>query len=154
MRTSMGTPRPARTEDLYVSSGPSQEPCAQVGSDGYAWRAWHQCRALLGQLRRVFGPEPPGCRLYIHGSPHDRTSHLTVHCSYRAGDERGRTYALRCRDECPVLWDPEARAELGLDPVTPATPEPPAKKPRPKRVRKAKAPPTDTEMERGCGDAA
>ena len=112
--TTKSTTRAQRTDDLHVGSGPAEEQCAQVGSEGYHWRAWHECRALIGQLRRAFGPEPPACRLSIKQNPHDSGAYLSVNCAFPAGDERGAAYASRCERELPKRWDAEARDELGL----------------------------------------
>jgi hypothetical protein len=117
-------------EDLHIGSAPAEEDCAQVGTDGYHWRAWHECRALIGQLRRRCGLEPPGTRLYIRQNPHDFGTYLSVNCSYPGGDEKGTAYAFRCEAELPARWDEEAKADLALLDAPP---------PKPNAKRKARA---------------
>lgn len=107
-----------KKQDLLLGFAPAEEDFARIGSDGYRWRAWHECRALVGQLRRHFGPEPPGTRLSVKEVPHDRGPYLTVVCTFPVGDEPGTSYAYRCEAELPREWDDEAKAFLA--PVTPA----------------------------------
>lgn len=99
-------------EDLHIGSAPADEDCAQLGSDDYRWRAWHECRAFIGQLRRYFGPEPPGCRLYVRENPHDFGIYLSVNCACSTGDQIALDYGFRVERELPALWDAEARAYL------------------------------------------
>ena len=123
-------------EDLYIGSAPAGEDCAQLGTEGYSERAWRECRALIGQLRRAFGPEPPGVRLYVRHNPHDFGTYLSVNAEFDSEDQAGVTYAFRLESELPESWDDEARAYLHRHVETSA---------RPKRRRPADA---------GKGDAA
>ncbi len=99
-------------EDVHVGYAPLEEERPEFGSDGYYWKAWHQCRALIGQLRRVLGPEPPRCRLYIKENNHPKGKYLSVNVSFPAGDEKGAQYARKCETELPEHWDEEAKREL------------------------------------------
>ena len=102
-------------QSLYIGSTPPGEPCAQLGSDDYGERARPECRAYIGQLRRTFGPEPHGCRLYVASNPHDFGTYLSVNCEYDEEDEATVEYAYRCEgEESPDLWDEQARRELGM----------------------------------------
>lgn len=97
---------------IDVGSSPSDETCAQVGSDDYHPLARKECRAYIAQLRRVLGNEPEGARLSIKGNPHDFGTYLSVICYY---DERlpdSVDYAFRCESESPDRWDEQARQEL------------------------------------------
>ena len=123
-------------DELDLGSAPTGEACAQVGSDGYHWRAWHECRALVNQLRRAFGPEPAGTRLSVRRSPHDFGTYLSVACSWPSGDEAGRAYGHRLEAEMPAEWDEAAKAELrSLDPAaeTLTVADKPKRRPRGKR---------------------
>ena len=104
-----------RNDDLYIASAPAGEDCAQLGSDGYHPKARRECRALIAQLRRMFGPEPPGSRLHVQENPHDFGVYLSANCSYDPADETAAAYAFRLEAELPEEWDAEARAELKLD---------------------------------------
>ena len=99
-------------EDLCIGSAPAEESCAQVGAEGYKFRAWHECRALIDQLRRMFGPEPPGTNLYIKRNPHDSGTYFTVNCSFAAENQSGVEYAFRLERELPTEWDAEAKSYL------------------------------------------
>ena len=109
-------------DDLYIGSAPAGEQCAQLGTDGYAERAWRECRALIGQLRRVFGPEPPGVRLYVRHNPHDFGTYLSVNAEFDPEDEVGIAYAFRLERELPESWDDEANAYLNRYVETKAKP--------------------------------
>ena len=112
-------------DDLYIGSAPAGEDCAQLGREGYTERAWRECRALIGQLRRTFGPEPPGVRLYVRHNPHDFGTYLSVNAEFDPEDELGVTYAFRLESELPESWDDEAKAYLNLHAETKAKPHPP-----------------------------
>jgi hypothetical protein len=101
-------------DSLYIGEVPAAEDAAQVGTDGYGERARKESRALIGQLRRMFGPEKGSARLYVKNNPHDFGSYLSVECSYDDGDEEGMEYAFQCEGEYPEHWDDQARQELGL----------------------------------------
>jgi hypothetical protein len=98
--------------DLGVTT-PPEEDCAQVGSKSYDYydRARREARALINQLRRAFGPEPPGASLSLKSHPHDFGSYLTVVCYYEQQDPLAADYARRCDEQCPREWDEQARAE-------------------------------------------
>jgi len=98
---------------MYLGSAPCGEDCASVGREGYMRQARAECRAYVGQLKRLFGAPPEGCDLVIRSNPHDFGSYLSVEAHF--GDEAGQEYALKCENNQPELWDAEARAELGLE---------------------------------------
>ncbi len=75
---------PAEREDVHVGYAPLNEDRPEVGTDGYYWKGWHQCRALVGQLRRVLGPEPPRCRLYTKENDHPAGKYFSVNVSFPA----------------------------------------------------------------------
>jgi hypothetical protein len=99
-------------DDLYIGSAPAEEDCAQVGTVDYSQRARRECRALVEQLRRAFGPEPPGCRLYTKQNLHDFGTYLSVNCSFDPESQSAIEYAYRCEAELPSEWDAQARAYL------------------------------------------
>jgi hypothetical protein len=102
--------------DLGVTTPPNEE-CAQVGSTVYDYHthARKEGRALINQLRRKLGPEPPGAGLQVKSHPHDFGTYLTVVCIYDPEDPISAAYAERCDVECPKEWDDQARKELGID---------------------------------------
>ena len=76
---------------LDLGSSPSHEDCAQVGSEGYAQRAPRECRAYIGQLRRLFGEEPDGARLSIKSNPHDFGTYFSAVCYFDGDIAKGST---------------------------------------------------------------
>lgn len=101
-------------EKMYLGCTPSDESCAQVGSDGYHEQARKECRAWIGQLRRAFGPEPPNAQLAVTSNEHDFGNYLEVVCWFDGADETAANYAVRCEGAAPTEWDEPARRELGL----------------------------------------
>lgn len=99
---------------IEIGPSPCEEACAQVGRDDYYSQAMKECSAFIRQLRRVFGPEPEGARLYVRANPHDYGTYHEVACRYEDTNEQASQYAWRCEAETPANWDEEARRELGL----------------------------------------
>ena len=69
-------------DSLYIGESPWDETCAAVGSDMYTVNADKECRRFIQQIRRHYGPEPEGARLYIKSNPHDFGSYLSVECVF------------------------------------------------------------------------
>src|ERR1700733_14821594 len=92
--------------DLGVTT-PPDEDCAQVGSTAYDYydRARKEGRALINQLRRTIGPEPPGAGLQLKSHAHDFGNYFTVVCTYDVEDPTAASYAERCDVGCPKEWD-------------------------------------------------
>lgn len=101
-------------EELDIGCAPAGEECAQMGQDGYHEQARRECRALINQLRRMYGAEPEGAQLHIKRNAHDFGEYLSVVCDYDRRFERATEYALRVANGLPERWDEEARQELGL----------------------------------------
>lgn len=102
------------TDKLELGPTPSNEDCAQVGSEDYAIKARAECRAMIAQLRRGFGPEPEGARLIIASNPHDYGSYLEVAVKFDDNYPQAVDYAFKLESEYPSDWDDTARLELGL----------------------------------------
>jgi len=113
---------------ISIGSTPAGENCAQVGAADYHSTARRECRAFINQIRREFGQEPDGARLFIKSNPHDFGSYLEVCCEYDVPDDNrsdavsdpeyfpavDRTaldYALKCESPSD-RWDPQALDEL------------------------------------------
>jgi hypothetical protein len=94
---------------------PLNEECTPAGRNPEQER--REARALIGQLRRVFGEEPEGARLRIASNPHDFASYLSVQCRFDDECEEATEYAYRIEEQFPLNWDSEARAELSAHPV-------------------------------------
>lgn len=101
-------------EDLYLGENPADEDGAQVGQPDYMEKARKETRVFIGQLRRQFGNEPDGARLYVKSNPHDFGTYLSVNVSYNEKSEEATDYAFKLEGEFPEKWDDEARKELGI----------------------------------------
>lgn len=101
-------------EYLELGCVPTDENCAQVGQEDYRSQALKECRALINQLRRMFGQEPVMAQLKTTGSPHDFGTYYEVWCYFVPGNKPTMDYACRCEAEYPTKWDEEARKELEL----------------------------------------
>ncbi len=106
-------------DSLDLSCVPYEEPCAQVGNPDHDKNAIRECRAYIGQLRRVFGPEPEGCRLKLKSNPHDFGSYLSVICVYDDTNPVHVEYAYGIDAKAPANWDEQARTELESASFTP-----------------------------------
>ena len=69
-------------DSLYIGESPWDETCAAVGSDMYPVNARKECQRFIEQIRRHYGSEPEGARLYIKSNPHDFGSYLSVECDF------------------------------------------------------------------------
>ena len=99
-------------DEMTIGPTPADETCAQVGSAEYLRDARRECAAFINQLRRVFGPEPDGARLFIKSNPHDFGTYYEVAVKYDPASAEAMSYALQCEGSAPGQWDDEARKEL------------------------------------------
>ncbi len=99
-------------ESIDLGSAPWDEDCASVGADEYTARAWRECRALIGQLKRACGDPPAGVRVRIASNPHDFGTYYSVVVEYDGNDAGAAAYAQRCDEATPDVWDMAARLEL------------------------------------------
>ena len=101
-------------EWIDISCTPSGEDCEQLGPNYDPVKAKAECKAFMGQLRRMFGEEPAGARLKIKANPHDFGTYQQVVCEYNDKNEEACEYAYKCEREMPEYWDEQAKIELGL----------------------------------------
>ena len=108
----MGAPR---KDSLYIGESPWNAPCAQVGDDGYAYRARGECRTFIDQIRRHYGDEPKGGRLFIKSNPHDFGTYYSVECEFSTEESEEYAFAIE-GDTLSVLedWDTESCLVLGV----------------------------------------
>lgn len=99
---------------LEIAAVPSEEACEQAGENYDAIKACKECRAFIGQLKRLFGVEPKGAQLRTKSFQHDFGVYYEVVCSYEDGNEEAMRYAYQCESEMPQSWDEAALHELGI----------------------------------------
>lgn len=97
-------------DSIMIGATPYEEDCAQVGSDNYHTRARAECNRYIECLRKVYGNEPVGARLYIKSNPHDFGSYLEVECKYDENNEEAIAYAFRVENGLATWDDTEAAA--------------------------------------------
>lgn len=97
---------------LDLGSAPSDEDCAQLGSDDYEVRAKRECRALVNQLKRQCGTPPPNTRFRIKSNPHDFGTYYSVVIEFDPEDDEAAAYAYRCDEASPSQWDVAALHEM------------------------------------------
>ena len=98
---------------LDISATPSEESCVQVGAKDYAYWAKLECMVLIGQIRRVLGPEPEGAKLITKANPHDFGTYYEVVVTYDDSDPLGTAYAFDCEaGRMGTVWDTEAKRQL------------------------------------------
>lgn len=106
-------------EFIFIGCTPHDEICTPAGytepglKDGQI-----ECKALINQLRRMYGQEPGGCEYFILENHHDfgiyHEAAIFFNCS--DPDETDTTdtafdYASKC-ELIPGKWDAEALQEL------------------------------------------
>jgi hypothetical protein len=91
----------------YMTLGPtpSEESCAQVGTDDYEEKSRKECKRYRDLILRVCGEPPPGASLAIRSFPHDFGSYREVVVNYDPMDEDAASYALHCEGNSPTSWD-------------------------------------------------
>jgi hypothetical protein len=93
---------------LALGSVPSDEPCAQVGSDNYASESRRECRRFKAALESLF-PPPDGTRFGIKSFPHDFGEYREVVAVFDGEDKDHITWATEVENNCPFTWE-EAEA--------------------------------------------
>lgn len=108
------------TDFLYVGSSPAEEPCAQIGQDGFYEQNVAECRAYIRQIRRVYGNEPEGAQLTTKTEHHDFGVYREVVVKFDPYNPDAVEYAFRVEEGSNLgFWDKEAKEELKqyLDPM-------------------------------------
>lgn len=90
---------------LEIGPCPADEDCQQLGPNYDARAARIECEHYIDQLRRQFGPEPNGCKLYIKRNPCGFGPYLEVGCKFNEKCERCTEYAFKCEGEAWPHWD-------------------------------------------------
>lgn len=100
----------ARCEQEFGSS-PSEEPCAQVGDEGYALLARKECTLFAMQIRRTYEEahrqslEDVGVRLKVKSNAHDFGSYYEVVAVFNDSDESALNAIYWLDDNVPEKWD-------------------------------------------------
>lgn len=96
-------------EYIELGSTPSDEQCAQIGSENYRQRAIVECGAYVDQLYRTFG-QHANTSFGTKWFPHDFGSYAEVVVYYDDTDLDSIKFAFTVESELPTRWDKPARA--------------------------------------------
>ena len=99
-------------DELFLSTTPVNEPCAQLGAQDYLRQTRAECRAFIGQLHRQFGEPPSGAWLKVRRCPHDFGTYHELVVRFDDTNEQAVDFAYRLENDLPLHWDDIARAEL------------------------------------------
>jgi hypothetical protein len=103
---------------LPLGAAPAEEPCAQIGTDGFYERAQAECRAYAAQLHRIYSEAHDGmslpCDLVVKDFPHDYGTYYEVVAKFDGADMAAVEAAYWLESHCPGVWDASARRALRL----------------------------------------
>lgn len=102
---------------ITLGSSPTEETCAQVGTNGYFEIARCECKQFIAAIRRTLGPEPAGASLHVCAHRHDFGTYYEVCCLYDDDIELAVEYAYRCESNLPATWSDADRVALGRNEV-------------------------------------
>jgi hypothetical protein len=94
---------------------PSDEPCAQVGSDNYTRNSRLEAEAFRDQIYRVFGDPPAGTGIRIKSCPHDFGSYLDLQIAYDDDEDDSCGWTFEVESNLPERWDEIALKKLKED---------------------------------------
>jgi hypothetical protein len=95
---------------IQLDAVPQSECCVCVSEDRYVEKATRQCEIYILQLRRYFGPEPPGSRLSAIRVAHHYGDFYVVGVTFDDSDIDAAAYSARLEAALPLHWDAETRA--------------------------------------------
>lgn len=84
---------------------PVDEPCAQVGGDGYGKLALMEVNAYIHQITRTMSGPPYGSELRLSQSDHDGGTRYEVGYNFDMENEAHRRFFFKLEGEPPVTWD-------------------------------------------------
>lgn len=103
---------------ITVGSGPAEEDCAQLGTEGFEIRAYAELKAYKGLIRRAIAAAgrtiPEGFKFIIRENPHDFGVYLDLAVSFPEECVESSELFTWIDEFAPPVWDEEARQELGL----------------------------------------
>ena len=91
---------------------PTDEDCAQVGSDNYSKMSRLEAQAFRDQIYRVFGEPPANTDIRIKSCPHDFGSYLDLEIVYDDDEDDSCDWTFKVEGNLPDKWDLEALEQL------------------------------------------
>jgi hypothetical protein len=99
-------------EELYLSTSPTNEECAQIGTSDYYKRASIECSEYIKQLKRIFGQPPLESKFKIKHCPHDFGTYYEVVISFNESNDEESEYAYNVESNVPEYWDEIAKENI------------------------------------------
>ena len=97
-------------DELSIGSTPAAESCEQVGMPSYnRAKAIAECELFAQQLRREFGEEPEGARIFVKSNSHDFGSYHEVNVRFDDDNPAAIEYAFNIEANTPEYWDATAK---------------------------------------------
>lgn len=94
---------------MEIGPTPSDEECAQVGSEGYEVRARAECERFIALIRKTVGEEPNGAKLVVKRSPHDFGTYYEVAVKFASDIPEAVEYAYLVERMAPDSWDEDKK---------------------------------------------
>lgn len=98
-------------DELILDTTPTNEPCAQVGTDQYYKNTMAEARAHILQIQAQLTP-PLGVTFAIQGHPHDFGTYHQIHVSYNDQIPEHRQYISKLESEAPEDWTSHSKQYL------------------------------------------
>lgn len=102
---------------VVIGAGPSEEPLAQIDSDGYEIRARLECRAFIAELHARIGKPPRGGALTIRRNRLEAGSYYEVVAVYNDADPASMQWAADCEHAAIPHWTDAGMAVIHRDPT-------------------------------------
>lgn len=100
-------------QEITIGAAPTEEGCAQLGSDDYQEKSQLECRVFKRMLERLHPiPENVDVRLQIKSERHEFGAYREVCVRFEDTCEVATTYAYELEAKGPTKWDPIAQYEL------------------------------------------
>lgn len=90
---------------INIGPCPTDETPHQLGSRNYAHNAIVECNRYKKLIRKLFGPEPSGTKLYVKSNEHDFGTYYELACWFQEDINHAKEYAYKVENEQPEKWD-------------------------------------------------
>ena len=99
---------------MDIGSSPTDEYCAQLGSDGYEVLSRIELNAYVHQLERMFPhvKETDSLKFAVKRFNHDFGTYAEVVIYFNTENEHDYEYAILIEHNLPMNWDEEAKEEI------------------------------------------
>ena len=95
-------------QHISLGSAPADEPCAQLGTEGYEILAWDECSRYVTLLQNFYaanrGVMPASLQLKVVENPHDFGVYLDVIVEFDTNDTMAINEAIWLDNHKPAEW--------------------------------------------------